>query len=224
MFPDIRLRNEVDPADTFEQEFDGIGDTSLTLRYAFPIGETAPHEETGEVHAHAPVFSFNAGLSFPTGEPEEPTITGPPGSPIANSTLQTGTGTFDPLLGVSYVQAWGPFSIFGSVALRIPGGENRFDYRTGAAALLSLGATVPLDPKFVAAPKVSVAWTEPDELDGDDVFASGGTWLNLVPGFLLRLSENADLQAAVEIPVWRNLRTEQLDTQARFAVGVSYRF
>ncbi len=143
---------------------------------------------------------------------------------MANSTLQTGTGTYDPIVGVAYAQAWGPFTTFGSAAARIPLAENRFDYRTGAAAQVNLGATFPLREGFVAVPKISYAWQDADELDGEEVFASGGHWLYVVPGVLLKLSENADFQTAVEVPFWRNLRTEQLDTQARLTFGLTYRF
>jgi hypothetical protein len=219
-FPDIRLRDETNPASPSEREFDGIGDTTLALRYAFAAGESSPHEETGRLHAHPPLFSLSAGLSFPTGEPERPTT----GGPVANSTLQTGTGTFDPLVGLSYVQGWGRFSTFGSVAARFPGGENRFDFRTGTAVQASLGASVPVAEKLALVPKVSYAWQDADEIDGVDAFASGGNWLYVVPGALVRMSENADFQVAVEVPVWRNLRTEQLDTQARVTFGIGYRF
>ena len=73
-------------------------------------------------------------------------------------------------------------------------------------------------------PKISYAWQDADEIDGVKAFASGGNWLYVVPGALVRLSENADFQVAVEIPVWRNLRTQALDTQARVTLGLGYRF
>jgi hypothetical protein len=223
-YGDIEFENDSDPTAPVEQRSEGLGDTTLVFRYAFLPGESDPHEEDGSVHAHPPLFSLNAGISFPTGDVERPEIMGTPAQPVANSTLQLGTGTFDPLVGASYAQLWGPFTSFGSVAVRIPGGENRFDYETGLAGQVNLGASVPVREGFSAVPKVAYAWQDADQLDGDDVFASGGQWIYVVPGFLLQVSEKADFQAAVEIPVWRNLRTEQLDTQARVTFGLNYRF
>jgi len=223
-FSDIEFHDDSDPAAPRERQAEGLGDTTLTFRYAFLPVESEPHEEDGSVHAHPALFSLVAGVSIPTGAPERPEVMGTTSNPVANSTLQTGTGTFDPLLGVSYAQLWGPFTTFGNVAVRIPGGENRFDYKTGLAGQVNVGGVVPLLEEFSAVPKITYAWQDADELDGDDAFGSGGHWIYVVPGFVLKLSESTDFQAAVEVPVWRNLRTEQLDTQARVTLGINYRF
>ena len=203
---------------------DGIGDTTLLLRYTLTA---VPHlhevdEATGPfgLHFGEGRLAIAAGLSLPTGDPERPSAPGL----VPNSTLQTGTGTYAPLVTAVYTQTVGRSSLFAGVAAKFPGGENRFDYRVGEAFQVNLGATLPITETIDGVPKISYLYNAPDELDGKDVFASGGHIISLVPGARWRVTDRVDLEAFVEVPVFRDLRTESLEPQARFGAGLTFRF
>jgi len=115
-------------------------------------------------------------------------------------------------------------SAFAGLGVRIPGGENRFDYRTGEAFQLNLRTVVPITDGFDVVPKLSWLYTEPDKFQGEDTFATGGHVVSIVPGIRVGLAENVDLEAAIEISVFRNLRTESLQAAARFSAGITVTF
>ena len=69
---------------------------------------------------------------------------------------------------------------------------------------------------FEVVPKLSWLYTEPDEFEGEDTFATGGHVVSVVPGVRVGLAERVDLEAAIEIPIFRDLRTESLQAAARF--------
>lgn len=204
---------------------DGIGDTRVLARYTFLA---IPHEHSDDeapgplgLHFGEGRVALGAGLSLPTGEPE---AFAPSDEPVPNSALQTGTGTFDPLVTAVLSQSVDAGSLFAGLGLRVPGGENRYDYRTGAAFQANVGAVVPVAAGFDAVPKVSWLATEPDEFEGDDTFASGGHVVSIVPGVRIGLAERVDLEMTIEIPVYRDLDTESLQPAARFAAGVTVTF
>ncbi|MBI1853217.1 MAG: hypothetical protein HYR85_23005 [Planctomycetes bacterium] len=204
---------------------DGFGDTRAILRYTFTV---VPHEHV-EGEANGPLgfhwgvgkLALGAGVSLPTGEPGR--IESSPG-PVSQASLQRGTGTFDPLFTAVFSQGVDKGSLFAGAAVRLPGGESRFDYRVGEAVQVNLGAVVPVSDSFDVVPKVSYLYNAPDEFQGRDAFASGGHWVSLVPGVRWRATEHVDVEASVEIPVFRDLRTEALDAPARLALGISYKF
>ena len=204
---------------------DGFGDSRLLARYTFMA---LPHvHEEGEtggplgLHFGDGRLALGAGVSIPTGEPE-PFV--PSDEPVPNSALQTGTGTWDPLFTAVWSQSVETGSAFAGLGVRIPGGENQFDYRTGEAFQLNLGAVVPVTDNFDFVPKLSWLYTEPDEFQGEDTFATGGHVVSIVPGVRIGLAENVDQEAAVEIPVFRDLRTESLQAAARFSAGITVSF
>jgi hypothetical protein len=210
------------PGDEFRT--DGLGDTRVLLRYTFTA---FPHvhedgEESGPLGLHFGDgrISLGAGVSFPTGDPERPVA----GAGVPNSELQTGTGTYDPIVTAVYSQAIDQGSLFVGVAARIPGGENRFDYRVGEAIQANVGAVVPIHESIDFVPKLIYLYNAADELDGRKVFASGGHYISVVPGVRIAASERVDLEAALEIPVFRDLRTVSLEPTVRFSAGISVRF
>src|SRR5262249_37222444 len=99
-----------------------------------------------------------------------------------------------------------------------------FGYEVGTAFQANVGAAVPLSDSFDLVPKISYLFTTPDRLDGKDTFASGGHVLSVVPGFRWKATSSVDLEVFVEIPIFRDLRTETLEPIARFAAGVTVRF
>jgi len=173
------------------------------------------------LHFGRGVLSLGAGISLPTGEPEE---FAPSTDPIPNSSLQTGTGTYDPLVTAVYSQSIDAGSAFASFAARIPGGENRFDYLTGLGLQASLGAVIPAGESWDVLAKVTYVHTEPDELDGRDAFATGGDVVALAPGVRVGLAENVDLEVTIDVPVFYDLETQALVPWARLAAGLTVTF
>ncbi len=206
---------------------EGLGDTSLLGRFTFTA---IPHEHVdGEelgpfgLHFGPGRVAIAAGLSFPTGEPERSATSG---EPIPNSALQTGTGTFDPLVSAAFSQSVETGSVFAGLSVRIPGGENRFDYETGAAFHSTLGGTIPASDDVEIVPKLAYLYARPDEFEGKSTFASGGHVVSIVPGVRIALDDGkkAHLELAVDVPVYRDFRTESLQPIARFEAGITFRF
>jgi len=228
-YVDIRLENSTNPQDVTTERVSGFGDTALIVRRVIVDVEPAPEDEStsssgGNKVAEAPRsgtrMAFGLGVSLPTGEPERPIAAGP----VANSTLQTGTGTFDPLLTASLMHDFSSWSAFSHAILRIPGGENRYDYRTGAALQVSVGGSRALGDRWSISPRITYLWRASDRIDGEAAFASGGEWLSVVPALELELFERSHLEILAEIPLWRDLRTDQLDSTMRFAAGFTTRW
>src|SRR5262249_59121458 len=78
----------------------------------------------------------------PTGKTEQPRFKSElqGGDLVPLSRLQRGSGTFDPLFGANVTRALHSFTLFGSMAARVPLYENVTGLRTGASSELNAGA------------------------------------------------------------------------------------
>lgn len=204
---------------------DGFGDTRALVRWT--ILAIPHHHDDAEplgrygLHWGEAKIAFGAGLSIPTGEPERFV---PSSVPESTASVQRGTGTVDPLATVVFSQAVSDGSVFSSVAMRYPGGENRFDYKVGAAVQVAVGAAIPVSESFDVVPKLAYLYNAPDEFRGHHAPASGGHWFSIVPGMRWRATEHVDVEASIDVPVYRDLRDDALDAPARLAVSISFRF
>src|SRR5688572_17972466 len=111
----------------FSETFRGIGDTSVIAwrRYVTPTGWN---------------ITLNGGASLPTGKTEQPRFRSEldDESLVPVSRLQRGTGTVDPVFGVSVNKIvpgifFPGIRWFASGAARVPVAENKFGLRTGAS-------------------------------------------------------------------------------------------
>lgn len=103
----------------------GIGDISLNSSYRFKLKDN---------HYFVP----SLGMSFPVGSIDEKGDTPSPG--LRNQlpyTMQIGSGTFDPLLGIDYIGSTGRITWGGGLHGKIHLGRNDQDYSLGDRLLLT---------------------------------------------------------------------------------------
>ncbi len=215
--PDI-TRTAVVPRPTgafnYRESFSGLGDTSLLGWYRVP-----------------PRSGWNAtislGVSLPTGRTETPRFAPEleDGSLVPMSRLQRGSGTFDPLAGVSLDRRVGVATLFGSIAARLPLAENDTGLRTGASWETSGGLARELGTHRVTG-FARVGWLHrnQDVFDATPVLVGGGDWVYLTPGLAAQVGKGINVQAEVKLPLYRALANRQLDSRAIFQFGVSRSF
>jgi hypothetical protein len=215
-FPDVTRSAVVSRptgAVTFEETFSGLGDTSVLGWYRLKAFK-----------GWTPLV--NAGVSLPTGKTEQPRFRDElqDGNLVPLSRLQRGTGTFDPIVGLSLNWGKDPWTRFISVAARTPFYENGDGLRTGASMEISAGTA-----RYTRVRKIGVfgraSWLhrEQDVFRGTPVLVGGGNWIYVTPGVGVLIS-SMNVQAEVKFPLYRSLPNKQLDSGAIFQFGISRTF
>jgi hypothetical protein len=199
----------------FSETFQGLGDTSVLgwRRMVTPNGWNV---------------TFNGGASLPTGKTEQPRFTSAlaDGSLVPISRLQRGTGTVDPILGVSanrIVSSIFPpgIRVFVNSAARIPVAENKYGLRTGASWEIGAGASREIKwHEFVVIGRVSWLHREQDVFEGVPVLVGGGNWLFISPSASFTFAKKFTVQAEVKLPAYRSLANRQLDSARTFQLGM----
>ena len=197
----------------FSETFKGAGDTSVI---AWHRSVTFGWNVT-----------VNGGVSLPTGKTERPRFRTEldDGSLVPTSRLQRGTGTFDPMFGVSMNKLVGRIfppgvRVFVSSAARVPVAENDFGLRTGASWELGAGASreVKWHP-LIAIGRISWLHRERDVFEGTPILVGGGNWLFVAPAVALAIGK-VTIQAEIKVPLYRDLANRQLDAARSVQVGV----
>jgi len=251
-FPRFQYRLKPPGGERSEETFRGPGDTSLVFGRRFALGEEErddPEEEPlppsllddrGEpllpwdgtlpraLPVEAPSFTVWAGVSVPTGDPEEPDpAVATEDVSVAN--LQTGTGTWDPLVKLRFDDAGAvagrdDVRLWAEAAVRWPLYENEFDYRTGRSLGVTAGAETDLAPGLRANLAATFLRNERDEIDGERVAVGGGKWIYLTPGLAYDLSDRLTVEASVRLTAWRDTETKLTDADAAFQVALTWRW
>ena len=198
----------------YRENFSGVGDTSVLGWYRM-----RPWKRWFPV--------VNVGTSIPTGKTERPRfrpeLEG--GNLVPMSRLQRGSGTFDPLFGLSIDRRLGRATVFGSLAARTPLYENEFGLRTGASWELNSGIARELgNHRLVGFARAGWLHREQDSFEGIPVAVGGGDWFYLTPGAALLIVKGLNAQVEVKLPVYRSLSNRQLDSGAIFQFGISQAF
>jgi hypothetical protein len=214
--PDVtRSAVVVSPTSTFffSETFQGLGDSSV-LAWRRRVSSTGWN------------MTLNAGASVPTGKTEQPHFRSElqDESLVPISRLQRGTGTVDPVFGVSanrVVTSILPpgIRVFINGAARVPLVENTWGLRTGASWELGGGASREIKlHQIVGILRTSWLHREQDVFDGTPVLVGGGDWLNLAPSLALSLGP-VTVQTELKFPLYRHLSNRQLDSSLAFQVG-----
>jgi hypothetical protein len=198
----------------FSERFRGLGDTSVIAwrRYVTPTGWN---------------LTLNGGVSLPTGKTEQPRFRSEldDESLVPVSRLQRGSGTVDPVFGVSVnkiVAGIFPPGIraFASVAARVPLAENKFGLRTGASWEIGTGASREIHwHSLVGILRTSWLHRQQDVFKGVPVLVGGGTWIYVSPALAVAAGP-VTLQAEMKLPVFRSLANRQLDSSRSFQIGI----
>jgi hypothetical protein len=201
----------------FSETFRGLGDTSVIAWRRMMWGRWNA--------------AINAGVSLPTGEAEMPRFQGTDddsGSLVPASRLQRGTGTFDPIVGVSANRLVNRFfnqgfRAFVTGAARLPVAENEFGLRTGASWETSAGVSREVKwDQLVVIGRLSWLHREQDVFHGTPVLVGGGNWLAFAPSVSYTM-DKLTLQTEFRLPLYRSLDNRQLDSSWTFQLGASWK-
>jgi hypothetical protein len=202
----------------FSENFSGLGDTSVIAWHRLPT--------RGGWNV-----TLNGGVSLPTGKTERPKFREElnEGSLVPMSRLQRGSGTYDPLFGVSANRVFTGLlppgiRIFLSAAARTPMAENTFGLRTGASWEVGAGASrelrqVGLGHNVIAIGRLGWLHREQDVFEGTPVLVGGGNWITLAPSLAAAFG-SFTVQAELKIPIWRSLANRQLDSARVLQLGI----
>jgi hypothetical protein len=172
-------------------------------------------------------WTVNAAFPMPTGATRASRFRNEldAGSLVPLSRLQRGTGTWDPVFGVSLERAVAGGRWVSSAAVRTPIGENRDGLRTGASWELGSGwAHTVKTHKVMAFARVDWLHREQDAFRGTPVLVGGGDWIYASPGIAVMVGRGVNVQADMKVPVYRNLANRQLDSRTILQPGVSRSF
>lgn len=202
----------------FSENFAGLGDISVIAWRRLPV-------------RRGWIVTLNGGVSVPAGRTERPRFREEmsDGSLVPLSRLQRGSGTWDPLLGISANRVFASVlppgtRFFASAAARLPVSENEYGLRTGASWEAGLGGSRELRQagfghNVVVITRLSWLHRNQDVFEGTPVLVGGGDWLNLAPGLAIGLGRFTG-QAELRFPVYRSLANRQLDAPFALQLGL----
>lgn len=202
----------------FSENFSGLGDTSVIAWHRLPTRRRW-------------TVTLNGGVSLPTGKTEMPRFRDAldDGSLVPISRLQRGTGTIDPLFGVSANRVIESLlrpgiRVFASAAARVPVAKNRHGLRTGASWEVGAGGSRELRQEgfghnLIGIVRVGWLHREQDVFEGTPVLVGGGDWLTLAPALAAGFG-TLTVQAELRLPVWRSLDNRQLDSARVLQLGL----
>ena len=202
----------------FSESFTGLGDTSVIAWHRLPVRRGWN-------------LTLNGGISLPTGKSERPRFREElsEGSLVPVSRLQRGSGTYDPLLGISanrvFMGILPPGTrVFASAAGRVPLSENAFGLRTGASWEVGGGGSRELRQEGLGHNVIGIVrlgWLhrQQDVFEGTPVLVGGGDWVTIAPAVAAAFG-TWTVQAEVKVPLWRSLANRQLDSSRTIQVGL----
>ena len=199
---------------SFRDEVRGLGDTVAGIWY-----------RGGSASRWA--WTVNGGVSIPTGSTRMPRFREElvDGSLVPMSRLQRGSGTWDPVFGVTAERGVAGGRWVTSLASRAPVAESREGLRVGASWEVGSGwAHTVKTHKVMAFGRIDWLHREQDVFRGTPVLVGGGDWIYATPGVAVMVGRGINVQADVKIPVYRHLANRQLDSRAIFQFGVSRSF
>ena len=199
-----------------------LGDIQVTTRYRLnqPLSPLQPS------------FSLIAGVKLPTGKTDVKNDTGEE----AELTLQPGNGSWDGILGFSYLQSFSLRTLRGKTALaplfvtglsQFPVSVGKFNFKPGTELFFNLGFAYPLfwnieflgQINFHYQDRVSVG-----HAPGVEQPDTGRETLFLSPGVRYQLTKNIHLYALAQFPVYQRVNGIQIASDWNLATGVSFRF
>jgi hypothetical protein len=208
--------------ETERWRYQGIGDIQLTGRYLLLPPATPLH----------PSLSLMLGLKVPTGRTGVDNDAGEK----AELTLQPGNGSWDGIVGLSYLQNFSVSTLRGETGLapiflttigRFPVGTGKFGYRPGGELFLNLGFAYPLLRKLDFLGQVNFHYRDRDDVGhapGVEHADSGRETIFLSPGLRYHVTDSLAAYALMQFAVYRRVNGIQLTSDWNFTSGISYRF
>ncbi len=210
------------PGANLRERVSGIGDTQLIFRWT-AIDSGLTEEEQIPWLADSPRFRLRVsfGVSLPTGKTRSPNLS-IGGTPT--SLLQTGSGTFQPLLGVGTRWDWGGIALTADVQSTLPFYENDNDFQQGVSINSSLGFELKPTDGLILRIAIDGDYRKRDLQFGDRIEPGGGLRVAAHPVIIWSPIEELQIFAGVVLPFYRNVPQRLLDTAAKVEFGVSFVF
>ena len=199
-----------------------LGDIQLTARYRLnqPLSPLQPS------------FSLIVGAKLPTGKTDFTNDTGEE----AELTLQPGNGSWDGIVGFSYLQSLSLKTLRGKTALapvfvtalsQFPVSVGKFGFQPGTELFFNIGFAYPVfrDIEFLGQinfhyqDRVSVG-----HAPGVEQPDTGRETLFLSPGIRYQLTKNIHLYTLAQFPVYQRVNGIQIASDWNLTTGVSFRF
>lgn len=203
LLPYVEIEQYIVASDT-RNRLDGVGDLSVYL-------EGQNNEK----------WSWLAGLKFPTGDAAErpgPGLTPP-------SLLQVGSGTFDPILGLQYIDDDGGDVVrMASGIFTFPIDESDGGLRAGRTLRVSIGGYWRTGSWLN--PSMQLEWLrrDPDRLDSSTLSNTGATLWTLVPAFKANIGDRSFIQASWRLPLTQDVNGTQMVPGTGFMIEGGIRF
>jgi hypothetical protein len=210
---------------SFSTEGNGLGDVSVAG--LIKLLDTRTHR-----------FHINAGMSLPTGDTDVRDDTPAMQNARLPYPMQLGSGTYDLLPGITYLGQAHEFSWGAQLRGVIRLGENSRDYTLGNRLESSLWSAVQLQNWVSSSLRLAYqTWGQIDGSDGAlnpmmvstaDTSNSGGERMDLGVGLNFLVPEgpfeSARIAAELLIPVYQELRGQQLETDLTWILGLQLSF
>ena len=219
----VGASGETEVVDKTERwRYHAFGDMQVTTRYLL-LQPTSPY---------SPALSLILGAKLPTGRTNVRDGAGEK----AELTLQPGNGSWDGIVGVSYVQNFAVSTlrretslapVFVSALGRFPIGVGKFGYEPGGEMFLNFGVTYPLSRKLDLLAQVNFHYRDRDSVGhapGVEQIDTGREELFLSPGFRYHLTDNLAVYGLIQLPAYRRMNGIQLISDWNLTSGVFYRF
>lgn len=186
----------------------GVSDIILLLKYTL--------FQPNLVHQRE--ISLGAGIKLPTGANDLAR-----NNIVVSYDLQPGTGATDEILWGYFFQGFRPtgFLVSGIFSYRLTG-TNDQHYRFGRELISSLGGSYRIADFFIFSTQFRYRHTSPDQFLQRNIPNTGGQWIYLIPGTNVPLNRRITLRAALQFPLYRNLRGIQLTTSYALTVSAFY--
>jgi hypothetical protein len=208
--------------ETKRWRYQALGDLQLTARYLLHKADTPLQ----------PSFSLIIGMKLPTGRTNVKDDDGEK----AELTLQPGNGSWDGIVGLSYVQHFSVATVQRRIALaplfvtaigRFPVGTGKFGYRPGSELFLNIGTAYPVFRNFDILAQVNFHYRDRDNVGhapGVEQADTGRETLFLSPGVRYHVTDNLAVYALMQFAAYRRVNGIQLTSDWNVTSGISYRF
>lgn len=210
---------------TFTTESSGVGDLSITGLYSFFV--RAEHR-----------FHLTAGLHVPAGSTDERDATPLGPNQKLPYPMQLGSGTYDPVLGVTYLRTGERWSWGGHLSHLFRLGENSEGYTLGDRTKLDAWAARQWKEWITGTVRLhGEVWRDIDGADPElnpgmvptaDPARRGGQRLEFGVGTSLNMPEGplsgGRLLIEVAYPIYQSLDGPQLQTEFRLNLGLQWAF
>ena len=195
-------------------DFTRAGDARVVVRRRLASFEDAAAHSVGTA-------GINVGLKLPTGST---TVTNGDGD-RAERTLQPGTGTTDLLAGAYYSQALPlrDLSWFVQGLVQLPLNSHE-DFRPGHRVTADAGLRYLASEKTSLLLQVNALWRGRDAGAQAEPEDSGGRAFFLSPGVGYALTNDVQVYAFLQLPIYQYVNGVQLTARRAVAMGVSARF